>query len=363
MLGACTSNPTLVAEQATPTKITPTVTPTATTETVTASATPTATLTPTATPSPTASATHTPIPTDTSTPIPPTATPDLYADFSIDALTAREYGGGQLKIVDTLLKEDMFTRYLITYPSDGLTIYGFMNVPNEGTHLPVALVLHGYIDPEVYETEAYSTRYANVLAEAGYLTIHPNFRNYPPSDEGASPFRIGYAVDTLNLIAIIQEQSVNDPTGPLRRADGENIHAMGHSMGGGVALRTAIVRPDALQGIVLYAAMSGNEHWNYTKILEWSDGGNGTFELAASDDQLTSIGALFHLDRLQAPVSIHHSIADPQVPVEWSEYLCEQLETKQHPVECFYFDNAPHTFWGPWDTAFIDRMIRFFRQY
>ena len=97
---------------------------------------------------------------------PPTPTPDPYADLTIDALTARSYGGGKLDIIDTLEENATFTRYLISYPSDGLTIYGFMNVPNEGNNFPVALVLHGYVDPADYDTIAYTRRYADALAEA-----------------------------------------------------------------------------------------------------------------------------------------------------------------------------------------------------
>ena len=63
------------------------------------------------------------------------------------------------------------------------------DVPNEGAEFPVAIVLHGYIDPAEYDTLAYTQRYADALAEAGYFVIHPNFRNYPPSDEGPNPYR------------------------------------------------------------------------------------------------------------------------------------------------------------------------------
>ncbi|HRQ14989.1 MAG TPA: peptidase, partial [Promineifilum sp.] len=138
--------------------------------------------------------TATPAPTATSTPA-PTSTPDPYADLTIDALAARSWGGGLLEITDTLEENDSFTRYEIKYPSDGLTIYGFMNVPNEGDNFPVVLMLHGYIDPGEYEIVDYTRRYADALAEAGYFVIHPNFRNYPPSDSGPDPFRIGYAAD------------------------------------------------------------------------------------------------------------------------------------------------------------------------
>jgi uncharacterized protein len=309
----------------------------------------------TATPLPTATATPSPTATATLTP-----TPDPYADLTIAALAARDYGGGELEIEAVLAETAAFTRYLITYPSDDLTIYGFMNVPHMGDSFPVAIVLHGYVPPSQYQTLAYTTRYADHLAANGYLVIHPNLRNYPPSDSGPDPFRTGYAADVLNLIALIREQSL-DETGVLRRADRERIHLWGHSMGGGIALRVATVNNEPyLRSIVLYGSMSGDEALNYERIRQWSGGSSGQFEREASPAQLEALSPLTHLDRLQTAVAVHHSLTDDVVPVEWSQELCTRLEARAHPVVCYFYEDLPHTFRGNGDLLFMERVAAFF---
>ncbi len=282
--------------------------------------------------------------------------------MSIPELAVRSYGGGQLDIIDTLEETDTYTRYLITYPSDGLTIYGFLSVPNEGSKFPVAIVAHGYIPPDEYVVETYTTRYATALTEAGYFVIHPNFRGFPPSDEGDNPFRIGYAVDLLNLTAIIREQS-QDPLGYLRRADAENIHLMGHSMGGGAVLRAITVWPEAFRAAVLYGSMSGDELKNFQQIQVWTNGRGGAFELGAPLSVLEAVSPMSYLDTLPVPVSVHHSNEDATVPVAWSQELCAALEGAGRTVECFFYDGVPHTFLGYADTLFMERMIAFFDRY
>ena len=314
-------------------------------------------------PLPTAAPTATLPPVTT---VAPTPTADPYAPLTIDALAARAYGGGLLEITDTLETNDTFTRYAITYPSDGLTIHGFMNVPHVGDSFPIVLLLHGYIDPDAYELVPYTRRYADALAEAGYFVIHPNFRNYPPSDSGPDPYRIGYAIDVLNLIAIIREQS-QDPLGTLRRADADDINLWGHSMGGGVALRVIAVNNEPyVRTAVLYGSMSGDEAKNYGRIRSWAGSQRARFELAAPPAMLAAISPIHHLERVEAAVAVHHSYADDVVPAEWSEEVCGVLDGLfaageiPHAPECIFYDLQPHTFRGDGDVLFMERTIEFF---
>ncbi len=327
---------------------TPTVWPTAT-----ATATPTAT----STPSPTAAATPSPPPTPTVTPTP---TPDPYAGLTIADLSVRGYGGGTITIEETLAVTAAFTRSLITYQSDGLTIYGFVNVPRGEGPFPVVLVLHGYISPDIYTTVAYTTRYADALARAGYIAIHPNLRNFPPSDDGPDLFRVGIAVDTLNLLAVVR-QMVGQP-GLLAAANGERVGVWGHSMGGGAAIRVITIN-EGIRAAVLYGSMSADERQNYERVRFWSGGTRGDEELAVPDADLERIAPVNHLDRIRAAVSIHHSDADATVPLEWSLELCARLQELGKTVECFTYNGLPHTFRGDGDALFTERYIAFFDRY
>ncbi|MDE3091947.1 MAG: hypothetical protein KGJ80_21450, partial [Chloroflexota bacterium] len=129
--------------------ITPTLTATAT-RTITATATATATPTATVTATLDLSAT-TPTTTPTITPTPFRYPLSLDAQvLSIDALRARPYGSGPIKITRTVFTGDAYSQYLIEYPSDGLRIIGTMNVPRSIGPFPVVVMDHGYFKPAEY---------------------------------------------------------------------------------------------------------------------------------------------------------------------------------------------------------------------
>lgn len=318
----------------------------------TATSTATPTFTPTVTPTPT----ETPTPTATATPT-VTPTPDPYAGLTIADLASRDYGGGEIAAQEVLAANDAFTRTLITYPSEGLTIYGFVNVPAGEGPFPVVVVLHGYIPPATYTTVAYTTRYADALARAGYIAIHPNLRNFPPSDEGPDPFRVNSAVDVLNLIALVRE-TAGEP-GLMAQADAEHVGIWGHSLGGGISIRVITVDP-TIDAAVLYGSMHADEVKNHERIIYWSGGERGREELATPEEDMQRISPSYHLERIQAPVSIHHSLADTTVPPAWSVEICEALEALGKTVECFMYEGLPHTFRGAGDQLFMQRYIEFF---
>lgn len=269
----------------------------------------------------------------------PTPTP-LTVSYSIAALQERNYGDGELTVEYMWERKEEFSRYYITYTSDGLTIHGFVNVPDGDGPFPVVIALHGYIPASEYETLDYSTRYADSIARKGYIVLHPNMRNFPPSD---SPGRVrdslaGYTIDVMNLIALVDKLAGQE--GIFKNADMQQLGIWGHSLGGGIALRVATLE-NRIKAIVLYGAVS--QRYN-----------NDPLGLPVYD-----------LRDITAPFSVHHGSDDETVSPAWSETLCNILAELGKEHECYFYQGQPHTFYrlGSSDALFIQRTVDFFNNY
>ncbi len=290
-----------------------------------------------------------------------------YRPYTVDALTARTFDGGPITNTRTLERNASFTRYLVRWNADGLRQYGFLNVPNARAAAgsrPVVVVLHGYVNPRVYRVQTYTTRYADALARAGYVVFHPNYRGHAPS-QGSSdpPYRVGYALDVLHLLASIRAQG--GKPGLLQSASPSRIGLWGHSMGGGVATRVMVVRPNWVRGVVLYGSMSSDERQNADQLyFVFSNRTRGLFERATPARWLALISPRDFLNRVTAAVSVHHGTLDEQVPYAWSVQLCERLKALGKRTECTAYNGAPHLFGrgSRADVEFQRRVLDFYRR-
>lgn len=304
--------------------------------------------------------------------LPPTAQPQLtatpfalntsdpYAKYTIPYLQSRAYGGGQVQVTGTPGQYSNFTRYLITYPSDGITIAGFMDVPNGLGPFPVIIALHGYVDPLAYRTLDYTTKYADALATAGFLVLHPNMRNFPPSGKGDDLFRVGMAIDVLNLIAIVKATAGQN--GALQSADPQRIGLWGHGMGGAIATRVMTVSPD-IRAVLLYSPVSGDEQKNYSTAGIWPKSQGGSPESAAPEQEMPLISPMYYYQHVQAAISVNQGLADPVIPVRWSQATCDQLQEMSKTVECHYYSAEGNLFAGNSDRSFMRIASAFFNEY
>ena len=334
----------------------------------------TATLLLAATPVPTRTptSTSTPQPTATATPT-PSPTPDLFAPFTIENLRLRTYDSGPIEIIEMLATTQAFTRYAVAYPSDGLRVTAMMNLPNSPVdqRYPVIILNHGYVDPDQFPTGSYIRAEADYLARSGYLTLSPDYRGHAGSEgdpedagpevRGENTFRVGYAIDVLNLLNAIPA---------LPQADPDRIGMWGHSMGGGITLKILTVdRGARVKAAVLYGAMSGDEAQNLRHIDRmWRPGlyDQVAAIFGAPEDRpadYARLSALTYLDDIAAPISIHHGALDDQVPVEWSRDLNQRLSATGQAVEYYEYDGAGHSLQGEAWVVLMQRVTAFFDRY
>jgi uncharacterized protein len=275
----------------------------------------------------------------TSTPLPvPTQKPD---PFSIEALKTRSYGEGEFTVDRLWYTYERFDRYYVIYDSDGLSIHGYVNIPKGEGPFPVIFMLHGYISPDEYDTLDYTVRYTDDLARNGYIVLHPNMRNFPPSDsvERRRDSNTGYTIDVLNMLAYFKEMAGEE--GIFATADVERIGIWGHSIGGSIALRTMSAAPDVFNAAVLYSAVSQR----YGTILDSPD--------------------IYDLSEVEIPFSIHHGESDEVISVAQSQQLCLQLKQIGKDTDCYFYEGQPHTLYRDQtaDPLFMDRVLAFFDEY
>ena len=303
-------------------------------------------------------------PTYTPTSVPPTATatphpavPEEYFPYTIDYLRTRSYGGGQIETLEVIENTENFTRYKIRYPSDGLNIYGFANVPKEEGVFPIIIMLHGFGTLSKPTVTGPETDTADFLADNGYLVLRSNMRGYPPSDNGDDLYRVGLAVDILNLIALVKEQA-NQP-GLLEKADSTRIGLWGQSLGGGVALRVATVSED-VKAMVLYSSISADESKNAGLFYGLTEKQIYQTEIDTPPEVMAYISPLNYFDKIKASVKLYHSTTDDVVPSAWASETCDEMKANNIDVDCFFYIGADHTFSKNFLTDFRTTMLAFF---
>lgn len=290
----------------------------------------------------------------------PSTTPSPWEGWTIDALAARSYGGSGIVLGEIVASEATFSRYAMHYDSDGLTITGIANMPTGEGPFPVIIVNHGYGPQASYYPGYDSEAVGAGLARHGYLTLMPDYRGYGGSDDGPNPFRIGYAIDVMNLVAQV---------GSLPQANPEQIGVIGHSMGGGASAYPMVLQGDQVDAVALYAAMSADLARNWRHIHQmWNrpaqEAAAATFGYPDEEPEAYAAASpISYLDRVSMPVLLIHGTEDDQVPYEWSEDLATRLRAAGKDVYVLTFEGEGHTLYGEAFDTFLARTVSFFDEH
>jgi dipeptidyl aminopeptidase/acylaminoacyl peptidase len=289
--------------------------------------------------------------------------------LSIEYLRAQEYPGSPITIEQTLSAGSNYSRYLVSYLSEGLKIYAYMTVPfgtKPATGWPVVVFNHGYIPPAVYRPTERYIAYQHAFASNGYIVLRPDYRGH--ADSEGEPLGAysdpGYTIDVLNAVSSIKAYPDADPN---------RLGLWGHSMGGYITARAMVVRDDIKAGVI-WAGVVGS----YPDMLEsWTRRNNVPasipqrsrrwrqvlVEQYGSPDEnpefWASISANSFLDDLSGPVQLHHGTNDADVPLLFSELLYNEILTAGKGAEFYIYQGDDHNLATNLGTA-LQRSVTFF---
>ena len=296
--------------------------------------------------------------------------------LSIEALRLGDYPGSEIAIEQELSPGTNYQRYLTSYKSEGLKIYGLLTVPNGKTPAggwPAIIFNHGFIPPTEYRTTEKYLAYTDGFSRNGYVLFRPDYRGHGNS-EGKPTGAYGsssYTIDVLNAVSSIKKYPAVDPN---------RIGMWGHSMGGHITLKNMVVSKDIKAGVIWagvvasypellnnwrrrspFPTLPGNtnptnsRNWRNTLIAEYG-------EPDQNPDFWNSISANAFLSEISGPLQLHHGTADTSVPLAFSEKLESQMKEAGKIVELYTYSGDDHNLSANLGIA-LNHSVEFFDKY
>ena len=314
--------------------------------------------------------------------------------LSIEALRQGEYPGSNFVIEQTLAPGSNYQRYIASYKSEGLKIYGLLTIPNgdlsteapgNSEGYPAIIFNHGYISPSLYRTTEKYVAYQDAFALAGYVTFKSDYRGHGNS-EGIASGGYGsndYTIDILNAVSSMKREGTDMA---LRQAQGltsqiinpEKFGMWGHSMGGSITLKAMVAKDDIKVGVI-WAGVVGSyedlfERWRRRTSPTPTTNPNTTrrnwrrelSELYGEPSQnpefWASLSATSYLGDISGPIQLHHGTADASVPLAFSVNLDRLLKDKEREVELYTYEGDDHNLSNNLSLA-LSRSVEFFDKY
>ncbi len=289
--------------------------------------------------------------------------------LQIEAMRARDYPGSDIVIERVLDPGVNYSRYYVSYLSDGLRIYALMTVPNGPrpiTGWPVIIFNHGYIPPSVYRTTERYVAYVDQIARNGYIVLKSDYRGHDRSEGTATGGYTtpDYTIDVLNAIASMKRYPDADPN---------RIGMWGHSMGGYITLRAMVISNDIKVGVIwggvvapypdLFTRWNAGAYSTTPSSNSWVGSLERVYGPPATNPGFwNSISANAYLQDLDGPIQLHHSTTDEEVPVEFSQMLYDELLNAHQVAELYTYPGDNHNISNNFSLA-MQRTVEFFDRY
>lgn len=302
--------------------------------------------------------------------------PKIESDLAVESLRSRSYPGSQIVIENKLNQKGSYQRYIASYQSDGLKIYGLLTIPTgqkPAGGWPAIVFNHGYITPETYDSTKKYAAYIDYFAKNGYIVFMPDYRGNGRSEgaPGSAYFSPNYMIDDLNVIASIKKYPDVNP---------EKIGVWGHSMGGNIILRDLVVNTTDIKAAVIWGGVVGSYddiinnwqrrvsyHPNQEDLRLRNSNRQNLINQYGNPNQNNSfwdtIDPTKFTSDITAPVQLHTGSSDAEVPPDFSQKLYDNLVSHGKAAEYYSYPGADHNISAPAFNLAMKRSLAFFDRY
>ena len=263
------------------------------------------------------------------------AHPGEYFLFDFETRKARFLIANSEKIDGNELGELEDATYVA---SDGITIPGWFQAPKGAEMPPLVVFIHG--GPHgIQNRYGYNPRW-HILNEMGYAVYAPNFRG--SGGYGFNFEKAGYGlwgsrmIDDMyeGVLALIEAGKVNP----------DRVCAYGGSYGGYGTAQSLVRHNDFYKcGVIIAGVFDLVTMMKLTDIAD-SYSGDDYMARAIGDDPelIREFSPMQNIDKIKAPMLIHHGREDERTPFKDAELFVEALKEQNKRFEYKWYDKERH---------------------
>ncbi|GMA49870.1 hypothetical protein GCM10025857_12270 [Alicyclobacillus contaminans] len=228
---------------------------------------------------------------------------------------------------------------------------------NDGQRWPAVVICHGFVGTRIGVNRLF-VQAARCFEQAGYAVVRFDYAGC-----GESTGRYG---DTGLTSMVDQTRAVLEYTSSLPFVDADRITLLGHSLGGAVAMLTAVQEP-AIRQVILWAAVAHP----YAEICAitgpdvvrraYEQGGANYLGYTLKPGFFDSLKRHCPVDaaaQFTGNALIVHGAADAEVPVRNASLYYQQLERHGACCQLEILQNADHTFSTPGSARAVRTLTR-----
>ncbi|MFN3529947.1 MAG: S9 family peptidase [Bacteroidia bacterium] len=243
-----------------------------------------------------------------------------------------------------LNKDEMATMQAISYQaSDGLTINGYLTLPNDKSPKKLAMVVVPHGGPWLRDVWRFDPN-VQFLANRGYAVFQMNFR-------GSTGYGREFWTAGFKQWGKAMQQDITDGVQYMIAkgiADPSRIAIYGGSYGGYAVLAGLAFTPDLYACGIDYVGVSNLFTLMQTIPPYWEQGREMFYEMIGhpQKDSLHYVEAspVFHADKITKPLMVVQGAMDPRVKKSESDQIVEALAARGIEVDYILREDEGHGF-------------------